>query len=138
MTPIDWAQAFIFVGLSALAIAGRRADFFVVFCFLLANSVLGRFAIAYTGPVESVSLCASVQALFVVTFAWRASGAAGMAIGACFGAMVTTAGFTLIGILGAETSVGPDNNYWTMMTALEFAQAALLATAWYLDGDLWD
>jgi hypothetical protein len=136
MTPVDWIETVIFIGLSFLAIASKRADFILMFAILLAGLIWGRAAIAFTSPLTSVLLCAAYQAILCLALAWRGQGAAGMAIGALFAVQFIAAGFTMIGVLSAETSVGPAMNYWTWMTTAALLQDLALVAAYFLRGDL--
>jgi hypothetical protein len=137
MSPVDWIEAVIFIGLSRLAFVSGRADFGLMFAILLGSLIWGRAAIAFTSPLASVCLCAAYQAWACLAIAWRGQGLAAKLIGALFAVQIIAAGLTLSGFLSPETSDGPALNYWTFMTTASLFQDMVLVGAFYLSGSMW-
>jgi hypothetical protein len=137
MTPVDWIETVIFIGLSRLAFVSRRADFVLMFAILLGSLIWGRTAIAFTIPLASVSLCVAYQAGACLAIAWRGNGLAAKMIGALFAVQIIAAGLTLIGFISPETSNGPALNFWTAFTVASLFQDIVLVGAFYLSGNMW-
>lgn len=137
MSPVDWIETVIFIGLSFLALRSGRGDFILMFLLLLASLIWGRAAIALTSPLASVLLCAVFAGAACLALAWRGNGMASKLIGALFAAQIIAAGVTLIGVLSPETSNGPAANFWTMFTTASLFQDMTLFGAYFLAGDLW-
>jgi hypothetical protein len=137
MTPVDWIETVIFIGLSRLAFVNGRADFILMFAIMLGSLIWGRSAIAITSPLASVALCAGFAGAACLAIAWRGQGLAAKMIGALFAVQIIAAGFTLIGFLSPETSDGPALNYWTLMTTASIFQDIVLVGAFYLSGNMW-
>jgi hypothetical protein len=137
MTPVDWFETFIFIGLSRLAFVSGRADFVLMFAILLGSLIWGRTAIALTSPLASVVLCAGFAGAACLAIAWRGNGLATKLIGALFAVQIIAAGLTFIGFLSPETSDGPAANFWTAFTVASLFQDFVLVGAYYLSGNMW-
>jgi hypothetical protein len=99
--------------------------YFGTLALMTANEGVARVALGYDENTAWLA-CTMAQGvlasiLFITAQTW-----VGMAVGALFGVSIVGAGLTAWGILSPLPSIGPANNYWTVMSLASYAQDVLI------------